>query len=281
MRAQAKFKALLAIFTLGVVGCASPEAEVPPPGVDISVADVRLTAPDWLPKGRPIRVLFVGNSLTESNELPAIVQALAAAGGKRIEFMSHSPGGANIDDHWTPEQEKQVLSGEKWNYVVLQQGPSTQHAGRVQLKESTGRWSKEAREHGITAALYGVWPFRDQPNGFDLCTTSYREAARANGAAFFPAGEAWRAALAAKPPIEVYGPDGLHPTIEGSYLAALVITTGLTDLDPTTLPNRVKLASNANVEINADTAKRLQKIAKEVILKHGSKSSDANGKVGR
>ena len=32
--------------------------------------------------GKNLRVLFIGNSLTQSNDLPAIVQALAVAGGQ-------------------------------------------------------------------------------------------------------------------------------------------------------------------------------------------------------
>src|SRR5690242_5085237 len=69
-----------------------------PPGR--SSTHLALNAPDWLPKGKAIKVLFVGNSLTFTNDLPGIVQALAAARGKRLEYMADTPGGTNLDDHW-------------------------------------------------------------------------------------------------------------------------------------------------------------------------------------
>src|SRR3954452_8352909 len=46
-----------------------------------------------------LHVLFIGNSLTYSNDLPLIVEALAKAAGQDIHVDSVTFGGYNLDDH--------------------------------------------------------------------------------------------------------------------------------------------------------------------------------------
>ena len=52
---------------------------------------------------------------------------------------------------------------------------------------------------------------------------SYRLAAADVRGVELPAGAAWLAAWAREPELELYGPDEFHSTLEGSYLAALMI----------------------------------------------------------
>jgi hypothetical protein len=47
-----------------------------------------------------LRVLFVGNSLTETNDLPARVAALARATERKLEYQTITFGGFNLEDHW-------------------------------------------------------------------------------------------------------------------------------------------------------------------------------------
>ena len=57
---------------------------------------------------------------------------------------------------------------------------------------------------------------------------SYANAARAARAELYPAGLAWQLAWSRAPSLPLYGPDGFHPSPLGTYLAALVVTAGLT-----------------------------------------------------
>jgi hypothetical protein len=218
-----------------------------------------------------VRVLFVGNSLTSSNDLPGMVRALAAAGGKRLAYHCDTPDGFNLDDHWPPGRPFELLARERWDYLVLQQGPSTRLESRRQLAASAKRFSDAAVAAGVTPAVYGVWPMQNQPNGFDLACSSYREAAIAADAVFCPVGEAWRAALLLDPPIALYQSDGLHPTQAGSYLAALVIVEQLVDVKPDGLPNRLHLDAGLVVELPDTDAERLQRIAAQSSARHGIK----------
>ena len=48
-------------------------------------------------------------------------------------------------------------------------------------------------------------------------------AAEAAGAQLFPAGEAWHWAWDCNGRVPLYGPDGFHPSVLGTYVAALVV----------------------------------------------------------
>src|SRR5688500_18603857 len=69
-------------------------------------------------------VLFVGNSLTETNDLPARVAALAAATGRKLEYQTITFGGFSLEDHWNQGDARAALATRSWDVVVMQQGPS-------------------------------------------------------------------------------------------------------------------------------------------------------------
>jgi hypothetical protein len=82
------------------------------------------------------------------------------------------------------------------------------------------------RASGATPALYMVWPSTSRASDFPGVSTSYGAAARAVNGRLLPAGDAWRKVLREHRDITLYSDDGLHPTLAGSYLAALVIYRG-------------------------------------------------------
>jgi hypothetical protein len=72
------------------------------------------------------RILFVGNSLTYTNGLPATVAAIASAAGDIIQVaMAAGPDLALIDHLDGATNAVQLLHDSTWDYVVLQQGPTT------------------------------------------------------------------------------------------------------------------------------------------------------------
>jgi hypothetical protein len=171
-----------------------------------------------------LRVLFIGNSLTYTNDLPSLVEAMAkAAGRKRFTHKSVVFGGFSLEDHWNRGDARRAIAEGGWDVVVLQQGPSALPESRRLLIEYTRRFSREIRAAGARPAVYMVWPSTGRPGDFDAVSESYRLAAEDVGGMLFPAGEAWRAAWRRDPGLALYSPDGLHPTMAGSYLSALVI----------------------------------------------------------
>jgi hypothetical protein len=185
---------------------------------------------------KTMRVLFLGNSLTAANDLPAMVSAIAAKRGRAIEHQTFAPGGFALEDHWADGMSRPLLDAGGWDAVVLQQGPSSLPESGLNLTEWTRRWADDARAHGARPALLTVWPDTSRAAFFGAVVAHHRAAAKAAHAALFPAGEAWQAARRRTPRLRLYGPDGFHPSPLGSYLAAVVVYAGLTGELPRTLP---------------------------------------------
>ena len=184
-----------------------------------------------------LRVLFVGNSLTATNDLPGRVQAIARNLGEvELEVASYTPGGYALEDHWRDAEARTMVEAGGWDVVVFQQGPSSLPSSGVNLREWTATWARALRAHGGRPALLTVWPEKARSYAFANVIHNYRAAAVTAKTGLFPAGLAWSRSLAAAPRIRLYGPDGFHPAPVGTYLAALVVYSGLVGHVPAGLP---------------------------------------------
>lgn len=217
-----------------------------------------------------VRILFIGNSLTNVNDLPSIVAAFAEASGKGSPVCrSIVGGGMSLQDHWDDGAAIRALEREKWDYVVLQQGPSASLEGRSLLLRYSLRFDPLIRRAGAKPALYMVWPPSGRRMDFTAVSGSYRAAASDIGAALLPPGEAWRIVENKWRGLKLYSSDGLHPTAAGSYLAAAVIFERLFGQSPIGLPVRVSLASGGSIELPQEDARRLQEAAAEANARNG------------
>ena len=220
--------------------------------------------PTLIGEGR--RVLFIGNSLTYWNDLPFIVQALAdSAGGASLAVMTVAYPDFNLDDHRAQGTAERAIALGGWEVVVLQQGPSSLPENRAQLRASVGVFSGAIRTMSATPALYSVWPSAARREDFDRAIESYALAAQDVNGLLFPVATAWLAAWRRDSTLALYSPDGLHPSVAGSYLAALVMYGVLYDRSPVGLPARVRLASGAELGVTPERATVLQDAAAEVL----------------
>jgi hypothetical protein len=172
---------------------------------------------------QPLRILFVGNSLTYENNLPGMVSTLARSVGRPIATESIAQPNFGLEEHWQSGVAQRAIANGRWDIVVLQQGPSSQPDSRRILIDYTRRFDAVIKKAGARTALYMVWPSRQRRGDFEGSGQSYRAAAEAVGATLLPVGDAWRAALAADAKVPLYASDDFHPSGAGSYLAALVI----------------------------------------------------------
>ena len=181
----------------------------------------------------PMRVLFVGNSLTHTNDLPAVVTTLARGLGTEIEYETIAPGGVSLEDHWNAGRVPAELASGEWDAVVMQQGPSALPESQVNLIEWAERLAELAREHGTRARaddrLARGLP-RQRPRRCDRRRTRTRR--RPPAPSSIRPVLAWQTAWSRSPSLPLYGPDGFHPSPLGTYLAALVVTAGLTGQPP-------------------------------------------------
>ena len=191
------------------------------------------------PPSGGIRVLFIGNSLTYYNDLPGTLRDLALSVGDTIHVSSVTvPDFALIDHYKGGSDAVGTIARGGWDYVVLQQGPSTTPINRDSLILTAELFNPHIRGVGATPALYQVWPSIDRSAFFDAARVSYEMAADAVEGVFMPAGAAWAKAWETSPNLPLYAGDGFHPSPLGTYLAAMVIYERLTGHDARLLPGR-------------------------------------------
>ncbi len=187
------------------------------------LAALALAAPAGGGQAPPLRVLFVGNSLTAANDLPAYVGALAAARGRALDAKTIAPGGYSLEDHWNAGIAPAELAQGGWDVIVMQQGPSALRESEANLKVWATRFADAARAAGTTPALLTVWPESYRYGELGAVMGSYRRSAKVARAVLLPAGDAWHAAWSCRGSLPLYGPDGFHPSRLGTYLAAVVV----------------------------------------------------------
>lgn len=214
-----------------------------------------------LPGG--IRVLFIGNSLTYVNDLPRTLRDLALSGGDTINVRTvAAPNYALIDHYRGGTDALGEIALSRWDYVVLQQGPSTTPINRDSLILVTKLFEPHIRSSGGKPALYMVWPTTDRLAFFDEARISYQMAATEVNGVFMPAGKAWQTAWATDAGLAFYQSDGLHPTPLGTYVAALVIYERLTGHDARLLPGRA-IVDGRTLNTPEATVRLLQRAAHE------------------
>jgi hypothetical protein len=195
------------------------------------------------------RVLFVGNSLTYTNNLPAMYLALARlAGYDSIQTSVAAFPNFALEDHWAEGSARRSLAQGRWTYVIMQQGSSALPSSQVNLRTWATQFAAPIRAAGAVPVMFMVWPTTDVLGNFPAVLTSYRDAAWAIDGIFAPAGDGWTAHgdLSA-----LYSGDGLHPSIRGTYIAAVVLLERTLGIRPSQLPGTIPGASVAESEVRA------------------------------
>jgi hypothetical protein len=192
-----------------------------------------------------LRVLFIGNSLTSANNLPAMVTEIGHQQGVTIQCEMVAVPDFSLDDHLQRGEAVRAIARGGWSFVVLQQGPSALPESRVQLRAAVKAFDRAVRRVGAKTALYMVWPSTTCSGDFYRVRESYAIVAADVGGVLLPAGDAWRAAWRRDPALAFYGRDGFHPTPLGTYLAALVVFQQLSGRSPVGLPATLKSPAGA------------------------------------
>ncbi len=224
------------------------------------------TGPNEDPSPNPqatTRILFVGNSLTYYNDLPDMVKALAdSAGISGVQTAQIAKPDYSLEDHWIDGQARRVIEAGGWTHVVLQQGPSSVLANRANLRQWAATFAAVIRSNAGVPAMFSVWPALANFSTFEASIESYRLAAVDIQGLFLPAGEAWRAGWRRNPGLLLYGADALHPSIPGSYLAALTIFGAIFDRSVIGMPRGLRVSAG-NFQLPAEQALLLQQSADE------------------
>ena len=184
-----------------------------------------------------ISVLFVGNSLTQANDLPAVFKRFAAESSLHadVEVSSLTPGGATFYDHWKRGEAAARLRERRPNFLILQ-GQSVEPVLAPQnFSYYAGLLKAEADRVGARTILFSTWArpagdayYNDRTSGGSPAemqtrlNSAYSSLAQNSGATLAPIGLAWEHAQQVAPEIKLL--DGTqHPSAAGTYLAAAVL----------------------------------------------------------
>jgi hypothetical protein len=211
------------------------------------------------------RVLFIGNSLTYTNDLPGILEALADSAGVARPLVTAAVAGADfsLEDHWNDGTAREGLRARAWHVVLMQQGPSSLPQNALHLAEWSDRWAAEIRATEARPGLYMVWPV---PGGsYQAVSDAYRNAAEQIDGMLAPVGEAFREVLRGESDVALFLGDAFHPSPYGTYLAAIVMLAVLYDVEPVGLPRELRTERGAVLRVPAAEALVLQQAAAHAV----------------
>lgn len=206
-------------------------------------------------------LFFIGNSYTCYNDLPGMVADLAAAADPplALEVSSETHPGYSLDLHWRNQQARSFLGDRAWDVVVLQEQSQAPLHKKDRMLEHARLFAETVRAREGRVVLYMTWAPERRPPVIEGLATAYEEVGAAIGAEVAPVGRAWQRVRAERPDIVLYRPDGSHPDVAGTYLAACVLLAEIYGLDPRGLPAPVGLS------LAAEDLAYLQAVAREAV----------------
>jgi hypothetical protein len=224
-----------------------------------------------LPTSLPVlRVLFVGNSYTFTNDLPGMFRQLACSGGHQVEIAQEAQGGWTLADHAASPQTLKAIQSQKWDYVVLQEQsevPAVPGTRDQSMYPAVRKLVYLITGQGSMPILFLTWGHRDgsQIAGFSAyadmqaaLSSGYMGISKEMTLPVAPVGEAWQRAVSSANPIDLWQADGSHPNPSGTYLAACVFYASFYNQSPEGIGYRSGLAES--------TARTLQTLAAETVL---------------
>ncbi|NBU65648.1 MAG: hypothetical protein EBS29_14270, partial [Chloroflexia bacterium] len=194
---------------------------------------------------RITRVLFIGNSYTAVNDLPAIFGAIIKNMGNPVPVITAvTPGGQNFKGHLAYAPTQAAINAGNWDVVVLQdqsQEPAFAEIdaqNRTDMVQSAAELCRRIRLKSPNARIffYETWarhanywsnnqPRDEGANPRDMQARLrkwYGVVAQANHASVAPVGDAWEYAYSVPNPTRLHASDDSHPVYAGSYLAGLI-----------------------------------------------------------
>ena len=222
------------------------------------------------------RVLFIGNSLTGTNNLPQQFKNIALAAGKSIYVDDASMGGATLQNHLNSPSTINKIQQGNWDYVVLQE--QSQLPSWVNQRDSMFYPFAKSLDSIIhiynpcgQTVFFMTFAHRNgdlgilQNAGFDTywamqqrIRDGYMFIADSLNAIVCPVGWAFRQSRIQYPLLELYMADHNHPSDTGTYLAAATFYSTIYQDSSVSIPNYGNIGST--------TAIAMQHIASHMVM---------------
>ncbi len=193
-------------------------------------------------KRQVLRILFIGNSYTSLNELPRVLTELAAHDPDadfKVETHMFTQGGATLGHLLTRPETNKILTSKQWHYVVLQPQSlwATTKKRTLSTNMALAQWNRKINAIGAIPVFFMTWPRKPGTNWYQKGKFSFLESAEMMFAhirddsknfakkydlLLAPVGSYWMYLNDANAKLNLYDPDGSHPSKKGTFLAALL-----------------------------------------------------------
>ena len=221
-------------------------------------------------------VLFLGNSMTYTNDLPSVFTQLSQSGGFMADVYELTEGSYRLEYFADKEDEVgsqayDALENYTWDYVILQEQSGIATMGEETMYSASRTLDSLIRQAQGEPVFLMTWAFKEGVSIDLLAGLKYRESrdemqteiashyiniANELDAMLAPAGIAFMRCTSQFPEIELWDEDENHPSPAGTYLSACVLFKVLYDQSPEGL--------TYFGDLDEQTAGKLQLIAADI-----------------
>lgn len=246
---------MIGILVLGCMGCSSETKETNMGQPTETTENIETTENEETTENaetteeeREYYVLFVGNSYTQYNSMPAIFARIGESLGYNIKIKMVTEGGHQLSKWADPNDDKgaileRVLTEEKFDYVILQEKSSITMGDKINdFYDAVRTLARRIRETGAEPVLYSTWGSESslaQTNGWSIeyftwkVSAAHENIGRELEIPVVYVGLAFYDIFCNAKEINLYAYDKAHPSYSGSYLAAATLFAGVFGADPT------------------------------------------------
>jgi hypothetical protein len=210
-----------------------------------TLANLELAIWDKFDKRPAHPVLIIGNSRTYFHDMPSMLRRIADSdhSPERFDIATRAAPGGTLEWSWNDSTTQQLLK-KHWREVIIQAESNAQSRDDAEQRffDYGKRLISEVENNGakpvvIVNWVYGEDLFKLNENEpgmrswlYDKIQEDYANLSNQTGARLVNVGRVWELVRAASSDLPLYE-DGNHPTVQGSYLSALMLYVYLSGRD--------------------------------------------------
>ncbi|MDX1990547.1 MAG: hypothetical protein SFV17_27885 [Candidatus Obscuribacter sp.] len=229
MNAAALLRHLPALAILLLASSNGSSAQAPPGTAPTAPSNTTAKLPQKA-SNKPLRILFLGNSLTAMSFMPWMVHEFVRASGRPCDIEMLAFPGETLEGHYHTVKTKMALTSGNWDCIVLQEASeirleprrAAQYAHLLTEAVKAKDLSRKA-ETPTKILFFEAFADKGQTKHQEEIRLTTEAICRQTGATLVPVGELFAANLKEKPALNPYMSDNHHPSASGSYLAACAI----------------------------------------------------------
>ena len=169
-----------------------------------------------------MKILFLGNSHTYYNDLPALFKKICKECGKDVEVGMIASPGVTYEWHLTQYTDLRfALVHGGYDYIIMQQAAHEPCPSKEETITDAGRIIEMARAQGVKVIQTLPWARIDIPEEFEKMKDIYYTLCEKYDVKMNPVGHVFEDIIKNHPDIRLHWFDGAHAGPYGSYANAL------------------------------------------------------------